>query len=45
MSQPAEGQSDLITAAMSRLKGKTLIIHTPADLARAIRKIEGAKNN
>jgi uncharacterized membrane protein YgcG len=38
-----EGQTDVITAAMRRLKGKTLTIHTPADLARAIRKIEGGK--
>jgi len=35
-----EGQADVITAAVSRLKGKTLNIHTPADLAKAIRKIE-----
>ena len=30
-------------AAMRRLKGKTLTIHTPADLAKAIRKIEGER--
>jgi len=41
--QPAEGQSDIITAAVGRLKGKTLIIHTPAELAKAIRKIEGKR--
>jgi hypothetical protein len=41
--QSAEGQSDVIIAAMRRLKGKTLSIHTPADLARAIRKIEGVR--
>jgi hypothetical protein len=39
---PMEGQSDIITAAISRLRGKTLMIHTPADLAKAIRKIEGS---
>jgi hypothetical protein len=37
---PAEGQPDIITAAVARLKGKTLVIHTPAELAKAIRKIE-----
>jgi hypothetical protein len=40
---PPEGQSDIITAAVGRLKGRTLIIHTPAELARAIRKIEGKR--
>ena len=35
-----EGHSDIISSAVSRLKGKTLTIHTPADLAKAIRKIE-----
>jgi hypothetical protein len=43
MSQTAQGQSDVITAAVRRLKGKTLTIHTPADLAKAIRKIEGGR--
>ena len=37
---PGEGQPDIITAAVARLKGKTLVIHTPAELAKAIRKIE-----
>lgn len=36
----AQGQPDIITAAVSELKGKTLIIHTPADLAKAIHTIE-----
>jgi hypothetical protein len=35
-----EGQADIITAAVTRLKGKTLTIHSPVELARAIRKIE-----
>ncbi len=39
-SPPAEGQTDIITAAVARLKGKTLTIHTPADLAKAIRRID-----
>jgi hypothetical protein len=43
VSQTVEGQSDVITAAIGRLKGKTLNIHTPADLAKAIRKIEGKR--
>lgn len=34
------GQTDIIAAAVARLKGKTLAIRTPADLAGAIRKIE-----
>ncbi len=41
--QPLEGQSDIITVAVGRLKGRTLIIHTPAELAKAIRKIEGKR--
>jgi hypothetical protein len=36
----AQGLPDIITAAVSELKGKTLIIHTPADLAKAIQAIE-----
>jgi hypothetical protein len=43
MSQTAEGQTDVIAAAVGRLKGKTLTIHTPADLAKAIRRIEGRR--
>jgi hypothetical protein len=35
-----EGQTDVITAAVARLKGKTLTIHTPGDLAKAIRRID-----
>ena len=38
---PAERQTDIISEAMARLKGKTLAVHSPADLAQAIRKIEG----
>jgi hypothetical protein len=40
---PGESQTDIINAAMSRLKGRTLVIHSPAELARAIRRIEGAR--
>ena len=40
---PPAGQSDIITAAVDRLEGKTLTIRTPADLAKAIRKIERAR--
>jgi hypothetical protein len=42
-SQAAEGQTDVIAAAVGRMKGKTLTIHTPADLAKAIRRIEGRR--
>jgi hypothetical protein len=38
-----EREADIISAAMARLKGKTLAIHSPADLAEAIRKIEGKR--
>jgi hypothetical protein len=38
-----EPQSDMIAEAVSRLKGKTLAIHSPSDLAKAIRKIEGKR--
>jgi hypothetical protein len=38
-----EGQTDIISAAVSRLKGKTLVIHSPAELARAIRKIAAGR--
>jgi hypothetical protein len=37
---PLEGQTDIISAAVARLKGKTLTIRRPADLAKAIRRIE-----
>jgi len=37
------GQNDIIASAVSRLKGKTLTVHNPADLANAIRKIEGKR--
>jgi hypothetical protein len=42
-SQSSDGLPDIITAAMRLLKGRTLTIHTPADLARAIRKIEATR--
>jgi hypothetical protein len=35
-----QGLPDIITAAVSELKGKTLIVQTPADLAKAIQTIE-----
>jgi hypothetical protein len=38
-----EGQSDIISEAVARLQGRTLPIHTPAELAKAIRKIEGQR--
>lgn len=38
--QSAQGLPDIITAVVSELKGKTLIIQTPADLAKAIQTIE-----
>jgi hypothetical protein len=34
-----ERETDIINDAMVRLKGKTLAIHSPAELAKAIRKI------
>ena len=37
---PGERQSDIINQAVARLKGTTLTIHSPADLAKAIQKIE-----
>ena len=40
---PGEGRTDIISAAISRFQGKTLVIHSPGDLARAIRKIEGGR--
>jgi hypothetical protein len=36
---PGENGTDIISAAISRLKGKTLPVHSPAELARAIAKI------
>jgi hypothetical protein len=38
-----EHDTDIINAAVNRLKGKTIAIHTPAELAKAIRKIERKK--
>lgn len=32
-------QSDIITAVVARLKGKTLTIHTPAELARPFARL------
>jgi len=43
MLPPAERLSDIITEAMARLKGRTLAVHSPAELAKAIRKIEGQR--
>jgi hypothetical protein len=40
MPSAGEHDIDIINAAVTRLKGKTLAIHTPAELAKAIRKIE-----
>jgi len=40
MSEPVERNSDIINSAVGRLKGKTLVLHSPAELAKAIRKIE-----
>jgi hypothetical protein len=38
---PSRGQPDIISRAVAQLNGKTMIIHSPAELADAIRKIEG----
>jgi hypothetical protein len=43
ISSASEGQSDVIAAAVRRLKGKTLTVHTPADLAKAIQRIEARR--
>ena len=37
---PSRGQPDIISKAVAQLNGKTMIVHTPAELAAAIRKIE-----
>ena len=34
------GQADIISKAVAQLNGKTIIIHSPAELAAAIRRIE-----
>ena len=41
-SDPPSGQhdTDVINAAVSRLKGRTLVVHTPADLAKAISQLQ-----
>jgi hypothetical protein len=44
-SDPSHGQPDIITKAVARLNGKTMIVHTPAELAGAIRKIEIRRDN
>jgi hypothetical protein len=36
-------QSDMIAEAIASLRGKTLNIHSPAELAKAIRRIEGKR--
>ena len=43
MPPAGEHDTDIINTAVARLKGKTLAIHTPAELAKAIRKIEQKK--
>ena len=35
--------SDVINAAVARLKGRTLVVHTPADLAKAIGILQGGR--
>jgi hypothetical protein len=42
-SESGDGLPDVITAAMRLLKGKTMTVQTPADLAKAIRRIEGRR--
>ena len=37
---PAPMLSDSISSAISRVGGKTIVIHTPADFAKAIDKLE-----
>jgi hypothetical protein len=44
-SDPSHGRPDIITKAVARLNGKTMIVHTPAELAGAIRKIEIRRDN
>jgi hypothetical protein len=39
----AEGGADIISLAVTHLKGRVLAIHSPADLAKAIRRIEGSR--
>jgi hypothetical protein len=36
----SRGQPDIISRAVAQLNGKTMIVHTPSELAAAIRKIE-----
>jgi hypothetical protein len=36
----SRGQPDIISKAVAQLNGRTMIVHTPAELAAAIRKIE-----
>jgi len=38
---PSYGQSDIISKAVTLLKGKNFIVHSAAEMAEAIRKIEG----
>jgi hypothetical protein len=40
---PGDSETDIISAAVTRLKGKTLAIHSPSDLAKAIQKIGGGR--
>ena len=39
-SLPPSGQPDIISKAVAQLNGKTILIHTPSELARAIHKME-----
>ena len=42
-SDPMHGQPDIVTKAVAQLGGKTILVHSPAELAGAIRKIEGRR--
>ena len=39
----SRGQPDIISKAVAQLKGKTMIVHTPAELATAIHRIENRR--
>jgi len=43
IADPDQGLPDIISRAVAQLNGKTIIIHSPADLAAGIRKIEGGR--
>jgi len=40
---PSRGQPDIVSRAVAQLSGKTMVVHTPAELAAAIRKIEDTR--